>query len=321
MLSPALDTPLHINTPLLLSPHIVLAEANVWLKIDALQPAGSFKNRGIGVACQHYVRNGAQILVSSSGGNAGIAAAFAGSQLSVPVSIVVPENAPQTAIDAMRKFGAEVEVNGSTWGEAHEKALRVVESNKHKGAVLIHPFDDPLLWPGHATLIDEVIAAGCTPDAVVLSVGGGGLLTGVARGLAAHNLSDCEIVAVETCGAASLAAAIKAGMPVMLDEINTIANTLGAKQVSDAAYQATQSHPVTSQVVSDRQALDACTRFLQEHRVLVEPACGAALAAVYEPAPVLKDKQNILVVVCGGMGVSLPQLSAWEAQLSVEKEA
>ncbi len=317
----ALDTPLHINTPLLLSPHIDLFDTNIWLKIEALQPAGSFKNRGIGVACQHYVRHGAQMLVSSSGGNAGIATAFAGSRLGIPVSVVVPENAPQTAILAMRNFGAEVEVNGSTWMEANQKALSVVEDNKDKGAVLIHPFDDPLLWPGHATLIDEVVAAGCRPDAVVLSVGGGGLLTGISEGLTTNDLTDCEIVAVETAGAASLAAAMKAGKPVILDEINTIANTLGAKQVSVAAHAATQSHRVTSHIVSDRQALDACNRFLRDHRLLVEPACGAALAAVYHPAPTLKNKKNILVVVCGGMGVSMSQLSAWEKQLSAEEAA
>ena len=316
----ALDSPLHTNTPLLLSPHFDFPDTNIWLKIDALQPAGSFKNRGVGVACQHYVRQGAQILVSSSGGNAGIATAFAGSRLSIPVSVVVPENAPQTAINAMRKFGAEVEVSGSTWIEAHNKALSVVAENTDKGAVLIHPFDDPLLWPGHATLIDEVVATGCRPDAVVLSVGGGGLLTGVTKGLAANNLSSCEIIAVETAGAASLAAAMEAGEPVMLDEINTIANTLGAKKVAQAAYAATKDYRVSSHIVSDRQALNACVQFLNDHRLLVEPACGAALSAVYQPAPALLNKKNILVVVCGGMGVSLSQLTTWEQQLSAGEQ-
>ncbi len=311
-----LDTPLHINTPLLRSPHFEIPGAKIWLKMEAMQPSGSFKNRGIGVACQHYVRQGAEVLISSSGGNAGIATAYCGAALSVRVSVVVPENAPQTAIDAMRKFGADVEVSGSTWIEAHEKALALVEENAKKQAVLIHPFDDPLLWPGHATMIDEVVSNGCKPDAVVLSVGGGGLLTGVCHGLRENGLGSCEIVAVETHGAASFAAAVDAGKPVMLDSIDTIANTLGAKQVANAAFATAKDFAITSHLVSDRQALDACTRFLEDHRVLVEPACGATLAAAYDAIPALTNKKNILLIVCGGMGVSLPQLASWDKQLA-----
>ena len=177
-------------------------------------------------------------------------------------------------------------------------------------------FDDPLLWPGHATLIDEVIECGLRPDAVVLSVGGGGLLSGIAQGLSNHGLDDVNMVAVETTGAASLAAAIDAGQPVMLDTIDTIANTLGAKQVSDQAFAITRSHRLSSVVVTDRQALDACKQFLDHHRVLVEPACGAALAAVYSAVEPLPSCRNILVVVCGGMGVSLGQLQNWDAMLN-----
>lgn len=306
-----MTTPLHINTPLIESAKLSSRGQKVWLKMESLQPAGSFKNRGIGVACQYYAAKGARRLVSSSGGNAGIATAYAGSKLNIPVHVVVPENAPQTAINAMGEFGAQVEVHGSTWLEAHALALSMVDDE----SILIHPFDDPLLWPGHGSLIDEVIAAGCTPDAVVLSVGGGGLLSGVAHGLKQNGLMDTEIIAVETEGAASLAAAIQAGEPTMLENIETIANTLGAKQVCQQAFDVTRSHKVTSHIVSDRQALSACKQFLDDHRTLVEPACGAALAAVYDRADALADKKNILVVVCGGMGVSDVQLQQWQQML------
>jgi len=312
---PPLDTPLHINTPLIRSQSFDMPMATVWLKMEALQPSGSFKNRGIGVACQHYVRAGAELLISSSGGNAGIATAYCGAALAIPVYVVVPENAPQTAIDAMRKFGAQVEVSGSTWIEAHSKALALVEENAKKQAVLIHPFDDPLLWPGHATMIDEIVASGCKPDAVVLSVGGGGLLTGVCQGLKRNGLNNCEVAAVETHGAASFAAAVSAGEPVMLETIDTIANTLGAKQVANAAFAVTNEFTITSHLVSDRQALDACKQFLDDHRILVEPACGATLAAAYQGIPTLAEKKNILLIVCGGMGVSLQQLANWDKQL------
>ncbi len=307
-----MSKPLHTNTPLILSTPLSTDKQNVWLKMDALQPTGSFKNRGIGAACQHYVAAGATRLVSSSGGNAGITAAYCGMKLNVPVSVVVPQDTPQTAITAMRSFGANVQVFGAVWPEAHQRALELIDDT----SILIHPFDDPLLWPAHATLIDEVVEAGCTPDAVVHSVGGGGLLCGVTTGLRRNGLAHVPVVAVETEGAASLNAAMLAGEPTPLESINTIANTLGAKQVADAAFAATKQYDVSSVIVTDRQALDACMRFMDDHRVMVEPACGATLAAVYQLAEPLKDKTNILVVVCGGMGVSLAQLNSWQQAIT-----
>ncbi len=119
------------------------------------------------------------------------------------------------------------------------------------------------------------------------------------------------MVAVETTGAASLASAISAGKPVTLESIDTIANTLGAKRVSDQAFEYARSMRIESHIVSDSDALDACYRFLDDHRVLVEPACGATLAAVYSPATSLLTCKNILVIACGGMGVSRQQLTQW----------
>ena len=308
-----MDKSLHCVTPLIESPRLSSPDQKVWLKMEALQPAGSFKNRGVGHACQHYVNNGAQKLVSSSGGNAGIATAYAGSKLGVPVVVIVPESTSSISIGAMRQFGADVVIEGHSWIEAHQFA----ESLLDPVSVLIHPFDDPVLWPGHATLIDEVVDSGLSPDAVILSVGGGGLLCGIAQGLKQHGLEDTQIVAVETSGAASLAAAMEADQLVMLDQIDTIANTLGAKQVSAAALEITRSMDVVSHIVTDQQALRACKLFLDDHRILVEPACGAALAAVYDDTGLIEHARNVLVVVCGGMGISLKQMDAWHQELGL----
>ena len=280
--------------------------------MESMQPAGSFKNRGVGFACQKYVTDGAEHLISSSGGNAGIATAYCGSQLGIPVTVIVPENAPQTAKKAIGNLGAKVIVHGSTWLEAHTYAIEMCDDNTK----LIHPFDDPLLWPGHGTLIDEVVEAGLIPDTVMISVGGGGLLCGIAAGLENNNLKDTRIIAMETPGAASLKGAMEADQPILLDEINTIANTLGAKQVCQRAFDVTREFDVTSHIVSDREALEACYRFLDDHRVMVEPACGATLSAVYNSAPALQDSRKVLVVVCGGMGVSMEQLEHWKNSLS-----
>lgn len=195
---------LHLDTPLLQSLPLSLATGqNVWLKMDALQPSGSFKLRGIGLACEHHAREGKTRFVSSSGGNAGIAVAYAGRMLGLAVTVVVPHSSTERARELIRQEGAEVIVHGSVWQEANELALSLVGEND----AFIHPFDDPLLWEGHATLVDEVAARGVKPDAVVLAVGGGGLLAGVSQGLTRNGWADVPVFAVETTGAASLAVA------------------------------------------------------------------------------------------------------------------
>jgi len=303
---------LHIKTPLIESlPLSRLCSRPVWLKIEAVQPSGSFKLRGIGRACSHYVTRGATALVSSSGGNAGIAVAYAGRKLSVPVTVVVPQSTPARAVELIKQERAEVIIHGESWQEAHAYALELAGPE----CAYIHPFDDPLLWPGHASLIDEVAEAGIRPDGVVISVGGGGLLCGIVEGLQRNGMNDVPILAVETEGAASLAGSLGAGELIELEQITTIATTLGAKKVAEQAFAYRLHHDLTSLVVSDLQAVNACLDFADDHRLLVEPACGAALAAVYESARWVHDKTSILVVVCGGAGVTITQLQKWQTDL------
>jgi len=296
---------LHLNTPLLNSQALSqLSGSNVWLKMDALQPCGSFKIRGIGLACQTRYEQGARRFISSSGGNAGLAVAWAGRTLGVPVTVVVPETTSARAKELLHLEQAEVIVHGASWLEANDFALTL----KGERDAFLHPFDDPLLWQGHATMIDEVVASGVRPDVVVLSVGGGGLLSGVIEGLQRNGLHDIPVIAVETEGAASFRAAIEAGQPVALEHINTVATSLGAKKVCEQAVKLVGRHPVISEVVTDEEAVRASRRFIDDHRVVTEPACGASLACIYEQKAVLKPFRNPLVIVCGGATMSAEQL-------------
>ncbi|WP_426190780.1 pyridoxal-phosphate dependent enzyme [Massilia sp. DWR3-1-1] len=305
-----LHAPLHILTPLLESAALSRPGQAVWLKMEALQPAGSFKSRGVGHACSVYARAGARRFVSSSGGNAGIACAYAGRTLGIPVTVVVPETASARAIELIRREGARLIVHGASFQEANEHAQSLLTAT----CAFIHPFDDPLLWEGHASMIDEVAAAGVRPDAVVLSVGGGGLLCGVVEGLRRHGWDQVPVIAVETAGAASLAAALAADALVSLPAITSIATSLGARRVAQAAFDVARVHPVRSTVVTDGAAVAACLRFIDDHRVVVEPACGAALAAVYE-GTALAGFDNVLVIVCGGVTATVAQLQQWAATL------
>jgi L-serine/L-threonine ammonia-lyase len=301
---------LHIETPLIES-GAMSAEGgpSVWLKMDALQPPGSFKIRGIGFACEEYLRRGATRFISSSGGNAGIAAAYAGRRLGVPVVVVVPETTTARARELIRREHAQVIVHGASFQEAN--ALAQSMATEHDA--FIHPFDDPLLWEGHATMIDEVARTGLEPDAVVLSVGGGGLLCGVIAGLRRNGWGRVPVLAVETEGAESFAQAAKANARIELPRISSIATSLGARQVSEQAFKWSSQHPVRSVVVSDRAAVSACLRFMDDHRLVVEPACGASLAVAYDAAAYLGGFKCVLTIVCGGVTATVEQLQKWSA--------
>ena len=165
-------------------------------------------------------------------------------------------------------------------------------------------------------MIDELAADGLRPDGIVVSVGGGGLMCGLVDGVRRQGWSDIPLLAVETIGADSLYFAAQHHQPMALNEITSIATSLGAKKVAQRSFDLLGEYPIEIHRVSDRQAVSACAQFLTEQRLLVEPACGAALATVYEQAAFFNDKRNVVIVVCGGVGVSVEQLTIWQKQLA-----
>lgn len=304
---------IHVVTPLWESPSLSAAMgAPVYLKMEAFQPVGSFKARGIGLACQDSWKAGASRLVCASAGNAGYAVAYSGRKIGIPVTVVVPKTTPAWLQDLVSKEGATVIVHGDSWDDAHAYGTQLAE---RENAAYIHPFDDPRVWKGHSSIIHEIADVGVRPGAIVVSVGGGGLLCGLLEGMHEVGWTDVPILAVETEGAASFAAAVRAGRLVTLDRITSVATTLGARRVAAKALEWTERHPITPWQVTDPEAIGACVRFADEHRVLVEPACGASLAAVYGRAKPLEGLRPIVIIVCGGAGVSLPLLDEWKKML------
>jgi L-serine/L-threonine ammonia-lyase len=285
---------LHRVTPLNRYPEF----PSLWFKMESYQPVGSFKIRGIGALCQHAVANGYTHLVSSSGGNAGFATAYSAHELRVKATVVVPTITSEEAKKRMASYGAHVVTQGDSWMEAHEHSLEIVASCN---GFSIHPFDNPVIWKGHETLIDEVIEEIGRPSRVILSVGGGGLFIGLKEALIRHGLDDVEVWCVETDGAASLHASLTAGTLVTLPKITSVAITLGARRVAERAFLLAQSPSVRSLVVTDYEALEACNLFAYQFQTLVEPACGAALAVAYNERHNHPD--STVVVACGGIGV------------------
>ncbi|MDI4635062.1 pyridoxal-phosphate dependent enzyme [Pelomonas sp. V22] len=300
--------PLHLNTPLLRAAPGLFPQAEVWLKMDALQPSSSFKLRGVGRLVQQAAADGAREIVCASGGNAGLAAVFAARSLGLPVTIVLPNSSSTAVAETIAVRGASVLRHGAVWDEAH---LFAVQLAAERGAAYVHPFDHPLLWDGHATLIDEVVATGLEFDAVITAVGGGGLFAGIVQGLRRNGLEQVPVIAVETLGADSLSQSLAAGEAVTLPAITSIATSLGARRVADEALRLAQSHPTVSLTVSDSDATQACVRFADAMRVMVEPACGAALAALSVHEAQLARFKRPLIEVCGGIAVSTASLATW----------
>ena len=244
-------------------------------------------------------------------------------------TVIVPESTPAHMIAKIQASGGDVHQHGASWQEA-DSHLREVFLNQDPAGVYVPPFDHPDIWAGNATCIDEAIMqlksedplgrAG-RPDAVVCSVGGGGLLNGVMVGLDRHGWGDSvPVLAVETRGADSLAQSLHAKQLVTLPGITSIAKSLGAVRVAAQSFAFGQRENVHSVVFSDGQAARASWRFADDERIMVESACGASLAPCYEPdtlRPLIKgfgEDTRIVIIVCGGNNVSLEILEDYRRQ-------
>ncbi|NWW14715.1 SDSL protein, partial [Oreocharis arfaki] len=317
--------PFHVVSPVLESlPLSKAVGTKVFMKLENVQPSGSFKIRGIGHLCQDVRGRALPDPPLSTGGNAGLAAAYAARKLGLPITVVVPSSSGPTPVRKLEELGATVEVYGKVWDDANRRAQELV---KTEGWVSIHPFDHPLVWEGHASLVRELKdALEAKPGAIVVAVGGGGLLAGVVAGLHQVGWQDVPIIAAETQGAHSFHEALKAGRLVTLPDITSVAKCLGAKTVAARALECAQECQVISQVVQDTEAVRAVERFLDDERMLVQPACGAALAVLYSgrlqrlqsEGRLRAPLASVVVVVCGGSNIHSAQLRALKSQLGLE---
>lgn len=288
------------------------ATRRIWLKLENLQPSGSFKMRGLGLLCTQAAQQGKRRVVCPSGGNAGLATAMAAASLGLQACIVVPQTTAQTTRERIARTGAEVLVHGQVWDQANERALQLSSAADSE---YVPPFDHPVLWQGHSSMVDEILEDCPQVDTIVASVGGGGLLAGILTGLLRHQRQDCRIIACETTGSASFAAGLAAGHPVKLARIDTVASSLGAAQVAAWPLQQIQAFAHQSLVLSDAEAILGVVRYADDLRQLVEPACGVSLAVAYLDHPAIAAARDVVIVVCGGVSISARQVADWGASL------
>ncbi|KAL2794418.1 tryptophan synthase beta subunit-like PLP-dependent enzyme [Aspergillus keveii] len=331
-----------IETPLIESTTLSkTAGCRVFLKLELLQPSGSFKSRGIGNlirnALQDPANAGKQLhFYSSSGGNAGLAAVYAARDLNCPCSVIVPHSTKPMMIQKLRDAGAiDVIQHGDSWFEADTYLRKTFIENQDDGAatrsVYVPPFDHPDIWQGAATMVDEIERqmptreGGAFPaDVVVCSVGGGGLFNGVVEGLGRHMQSrkhggKVRVLAVETKGADSLALAVNEGNLKSLPAITSLATSLGALQVAPQTLKNAQSPPtgveVSSVVGSDAEAARGSIRLADAMRLQAELACGISVevgssaARLKEFVPELTFETRVVIIICGGSNITAEMLS------------
>lgn len=253
----------------------------------------------------------------------------AAKSLGRPCSVVVPISTKPMMVAKIRAAGAsEVVQEGKTWKDA-DGVLRgeIMGAARQRGeeAVYVPPFDHEYVWAGNQTVVDEVEAqmGGEAPDVMVCSVGGGGLFNGIVQGIEERGW-ETEVLAVETQGAHSLNASLKAGSQVMLDGITSQATSLGAVRVAERCFELGMKGQaegrVKSAVFSDAEAAMGCWRFADDERMLVELACGVSLAPCYggrlEKALGRKvdPDDKVVIVVCGGSNVTTQMVEGWRKE-------
>jgi L-serine/L-threonine ammonia-lyase len=317
--------------------------SNIYLKLENLQPSGSFKSRGIGnllsKAILSHGPNKPIHFYCSSGGNAGLACVTAAISLRRPATIVVPMSTSALMVGKLKTLGANVVQKGCHWSEA-DTYLREELLAHDKNGVYVPPFDHEDIWEGNGSLIDEVekqMADKGGYDGIVCSVGGGGLFAGLMAGLERNGRLQSrqngphgvKVLAMETEGADSLAYSLRSQKLSRLDAITSIATSLGATQVARKAFEWAQRPEVTSCVFSDAEAAMASVNFADDERIIVETACGVSIAPAYNDTlhtilfPHLSDSEfekiNIVIVVCGGSNVTLDILEGYKQKYGLDE--
>ena len=270
---------------------IAVPGVQAWLKLEQLQVGGSFKARGMmnRLLANDIPASGAII---ASGGNAGIAAAAAAQALGVPCEVFVPTLSSQAKRDKLAQLGARVSVGGDSYADALEACLA---RQQHSGALLLHAYDQVEVVAGAGTLAREIEEQGGVPGSVLVSVGVGGLVGGIAAWFGERS----RVVALEPEGCPTLARARAAGAPVDVAVGGIAADSLGARRIGALAWRITQQHVRDALLLTDDAIRAAQLWLWREFKLALEPAAALPLAALQCGAFVPRENEQLCLVICG----------------------
>ena len=282
---------------------------NVFVKYELFQKTGSFKVRGafnklLSLSAEERKRG----VVAISGGNHAQAVAYASSVLNVDAVVLMPQTTPQNYLEATRNYGATVDLQPTI-----QEAFKKIREYESQGRIFIHPFDDPLVMAGQGTLGLEIMEDLPETTDMIISIGGGGFEGGVSTAVKAIKPA-VRIWGVETIGADCMSQALKAGHPVELPAITSIAKTLGAPSVSDQTLALAQEHLEEVIVVTDEEAVYQLRFILERLKVLTEPAASCTLAAALRLKDRFRKNNNLVLIFCGG-NLSVEDLCKYSKQV------
>ena len=274
------------------------AGASVFLKLEQLQVTGSFKPRGIFF---RVVTSGAGDagVITASGGNAGLAVSHVAQRLGIRAEVFVPENISPAKLRRLRDLDTNVTMVGNRYSDAYSASL---DRASVTGAVVVHAYDQVEVATGHGTLALELEEQIPDVDTVLVSVGGGGLYSGVASWFRSVATT---VIPVEPQRCPTLASAVKAGGPVDVDVAGVAQDSLGATRISQRAYDLAVADGVNPVLVSDEAIVDARHELWDRTRLVGEPGGVTAFAALTSGAYTPRPGERVCVVICGAnSGVS-----------------
>ncbi|MDC2954571.1 threonine/serine dehydratase [Streptomyces gilvifuscus] len=300
-----------VRTPTLPSPGLsALLGAPVTVKLELLQRTGSFKARGATAKLLSLSEEErAAGVVAVSGGNHGIAMAVMAAALDVKATVVMPRSAPARAVEIARESGASLRLTDDMAG-----AFALMTRLQEEGLTLVHPFDDPVVIAGQGTVGLEFAADAGELTDVLVSIGGGGLISGVAAALRERR-PDVRIWGVETEGAEAMSRALAAGGPVPV-ALSSLVSTLSAPSVSRLTYEHVSTLVDDVLVVPDREAVRGTLDLADHAKVWAEPAAGCLLPAARRVLERVGEGARIGLVVCGG-NATTGDVMSWAARFGL----
>ncbi len=283
-----------------------VAGVHLVLKCENLQKTGSFKVRGaLNKLAQLDAASRARGVVTVSAGNHAQALAWAAREAGVAATVVMPDNASSAKVDASRGYGAEVVLFGKSSRDAFAKAR---ELEAERNLTFVHPFDDEAICAGAGTAGLELMEQAPDVDAVVIPIGGGGLISGMLVAIKELN-PKVRVYGVEPTGAPSMRMSLDAGRAMQLDSVKTIADGLAAPMAGELNYRIVQRYADDVVLVDDAAIANAVGELLLSTKLLAEPAGAAATAAVLTRAVPLERGERVAVVLSGG-NVDLAKLAS-----------
>ncbi len=271
--------------------------ADVHLKLETFQRTGAFKIRGATnrIATLPEADREAGV-VTASAGNHAQGVALAATRFGVDAHIVMPADAPISKVNATRSYGAEVELHGTDYAEAAERAHEI-EATADR--YYLHAFEDPMVQAGQGTIGLEILEDLPNVETVVVSIGGGGLISGVATAIKGKQ-PDTRIVGVQAAGASNVAPSLEQGHRIELDSVETIADGIATRAVGERTFEIIRERVDEVVTVTDDEIAVALTQLLERGKTLVEGAGAAPLAALTESKFEYADDETVVPVLSGG---------------------